>query len=137
MHPSPYALHLNSSSTTTTTCPAPLLLRAQGPTYSVTVNGGECEILDDGSVECEEPFVELSETPFTCNLPYREAAELEVRAWRGGAGFESAVLLGTLRLPPVQCFTHSVHILGVGHSSGPVVTNPQNVHTQRCEGHLR
>lgn len=58
---------------------------AQGPTYSVTVNGGECEILGDGSVECEEPFVELSETPFTCNLPYREAAELEVRVCGGGS----------------------------------------------------
>jgi hypothetical protein len=51
----------------------------QGPTYTITVNGGECEILDDGSVECEPPFVELSETPFVCNLPYRKAAELEVR----------------------------------------------------------
>jgi hypothetical protein len=50
----------------------------QGPTYTITVNGGECEILDDGSVECEPPFIELSETPFICNLPYREAAELEV-----------------------------------------------------------
>lgn len=74
------------------TCPGPLLLCAQGPTYSVTVNGGECEILDDGSVECEEPFVELSETPFICNLPYRKAAKLEVRAWRGVQGLESAVL---------------------------------------------
>lgn len=51
----------------------------QGPTYSATINGGECEISDeDGSVECEEPFIELSSTPYTCNLPFRGQVKLEV-----------------------------------------------------------
>lgn len=55
-----------------------MLLLPQGPTYSVTVNGGECEINDDGSVECEPPSITLSSTPYICNLPYRTAAKLEV-----------------------------------------------------------
>ena len=50
----------------------------QGPTYSVTVNGGECEIADDGSVECEEPTIKYSTTPYICNLPYRSKAKMEV-----------------------------------------------------------
>jgi hypothetical protein len=53
----------------------------QGPTYSATINGGECEISDeDGSVECEEPFIELSSTPYICNLPFRGQVKVEVRA---------------------------------------------------------
>lgn len=51
----------------------------QGPTYSATINGGECEISDeDGSVECEEPFIELSSTPYICNLPFRGQVKVEV-----------------------------------------------------------
>lgn len=56
----------------------------QGPTYSVTINGGECEVSDeDGSVECEEPFIELTSTPYECNLPFREAIKVEVRPRQG------------------------------------------------------
>jgi hypothetical protein len=50
-----------------------------GPTYRATIHGGECEISDeDGSVECEEPFIELSSTPYICNLPFRGQVKVEV-----------------------------------------------------------
>jgi hypothetical protein len=42
------------------------------------VVGGECEIMDDGSVECTEPTITASSTPYICNLPFRQAAKLEV-----------------------------------------------------------
>lgn len=51
-----------------------------GPTYSLTVDGGSCELLDDGGVECSPPSVKLQGTPLTCNLPYRAAASLSVSA---------------------------------------------------------
>lgn len=54
---------------------------SQGPTYSLKVDGGSCEINDDGSVECDQPTIKLTTTPFICNLPYREAASLEVCCW--------------------------------------------------------
>eukprot|EP00879_Flechtneria_rotunda_P004220 GHRR01004468.1.p1 GENE.GHRR01004468.1~~GHRR01004468.1.p1 ORF type:complete len:443 (+),score=94.05 GHRR01004468.1:532-1860(+) len=52
-----------------------------GPTYGVTVNGYDCEIMDDGTVECTKPTVTLQSTPLTCNLPYRSAASLEGASW--------------------------------------------------------
>jgi hypothetical protein len=58
-------------------------LDPQGPKYSLQVNGGVCEILDNGSVECKNPSIVLKGTPLTCNLPYRAAAELEVGVTAG------------------------------------------------------
>lgn len=76
----------------------------QGPKYGLTVNGGECEIMDDGSVECTNPSIVLKGTPLTCNLPYRAAAALEV-----GAAAAAARLL---QLPacctwPIQGCVHA------------------------------
>ncbi len=50
----------------------------QGPTYSLKVSGGSCTIDDDGKVDCAAPTVALSSTPYECNLPFRQAAKLEV-----------------------------------------------------------
>lgn len=50
----------------------------QGPTYSLKVDGGSCEIMKDGSVQCSQPAIKITRTPLTCNLPYRKAASLEV-----------------------------------------------------------
>jgi hypothetical protein len=53
------------------------------------VVGGECEIKDDGSVECKEPTITASSTPYICNLPFRQAAKLEVRVQEeGGRGWK-------------------------------------------------
>ncbi|WIA29474.1 hypothetical protein OEZ86_011975 [Tetradesmus obliquus] len=61
-----------------------------GPKYGLTVNGGECEIMDDGSVECTNPSIVLKGTPLTCNLPYRAAAALEGAGWQYRATFGQA-----------------------------------------------
>jgi hypothetical protein len=44
------------------------------------VNGGACEVLDDGSVECDPPAISLTATPLTCNLPFTSGGGLSVRA---------------------------------------------------------
>jgi hypothetical protein len=50
----------------------------------VTIDGGSCEVADDGSVECEPSSIKYSSTPYICNLPYRSKAKLEVRAEQQG-----------------------------------------------------
>jgi len=53
----------------------------QGPTYSLEINGGTCEIFRNGTVECEQPSVTFTFTPLTCNGPYKEACAVTVSAW--------------------------------------------------------
>lgn len=47
--------------------------------YSLSVDGGSAEIMDDGTVEATPPSIVLTAEPTVCNLPYRSAASLEVR----------------------------------------------------------
>jgi hypothetical protein len=123
--------------TLTRPCPSAVTcVHTQGPTYSVTVNGGECEINDDGSVECEEPFVELSETPFICNLPYREAAELEVRGLvvvgpgaREGCGVHCAGVGFGLSITSPHC---TQRFLATSASRYSVVLAAASVSVQTC-----
>jgi hypothetical protein len=51
--------------------------------YSLVVDGGSCEEDPaDGSVTCSRPSVTFTATPLTCNLLYKEACEVTVRASR-------------------------------------------------------
>lgn len=61
------------------------------------VDAGKCEINDDGSVECSEPTIKFSSTPYICNLPYRSEATLEVR---------THVLTGTKVFVQRSCHSH-------------------------------
>jgi len=62
----------------------------QAPIYSLEVNGGSCEVQDDGSVECEPPFVALTATPLTCNLAFTSAGGLTGQSFRYSRAFGEA-----------------------------------------------
>ncbi|KAI8462875.1 MAG: hypothetical protein J3K34DRAFT_527441 [Monoraphidium minutum] len=46
------------------------------PIYSLQVDGGSCEVQDDGAVECSPATVRLSSSPLTCNLLFQSAPSL-------------------------------------------------------------
>ncbi|KAF6258993.1 hypothetical protein COO60DRAFT_1638722 [Scenedesmus sp. NREL 46B-D3] len=79
------------------------------------VNGGECEIKDDGSVECANPSIMLKGSPLTCNLPYRQAASLETFACAArGRRLAVSATFGTARDgvlgPPASLYNFGANV---------------------------